>query len=292
MRITIVSLLASFILMAGAVPSARADVGAKAAREAAEYVMKKFGVEVAQEGTEVLSRKIAVAVSRHGDDVLSAVRRVGPKALSLADDAGEQAPKVLRLLSRHGDDAAVWVLKRPKGMNLLSQYGDDAAEVLIKHKALAEPVLEQFGGPAVKALGAVGPQGGRRLAMMAEGGELAKLGRTAELMDVIASRGDVAMDFIWRHKGPLAVGTSLTAFLANPGAFIDGTNQLVGTVADATVKPVVQETARTLSSMISTLLVLLIGIPVGAIYFAIKHPKTFGDLAKMLVESVRKARPS
>ena len=102
--------------------------------------------------------------------MFAAVRRVGPKAPTLADEAGEQAPKVLWLLSRHGDDAAVWVLKRPKGMSLLSRFGDDAAEVLVKHKGLAEPVLEEFGGPAIKALGSIGPQGGRRLAMMAKGG--------------------------------------------------------------------------------------------------------------------------
>jgi hypothetical protein len=65
--------------------------------------------------------------------------------------------------------------------------------------------------------------------MMAEGGELAALGRSPEIMDVIARYGAPAMDFIWRNKGPLAVGTALTAltaFLANPKPFIDGTSQL------------------------------------------------------------------
>ena len=132
--------------------------------------MRKFGIKAVEEGAETLARRITTAAARHGDDVFAAVRRVGPKALTLADEAGEQAPKALRLLSRHGDDAAVWVLKRPKGMSLLSRFGDDAAEVLVRQKGLAEPVLDEFGGPAIKALGSIGPQGGRRLAMMAKGG--------------------------------------------------------------------------------------------------------------------------
>lgn len=280
MRPTTILIMAG-VLLAGPASLARADIRSKAAREAAEYVLRKFGVKVAEEGTETLARRITTAAARHGDEVFAAVRRVGPKALTLADEAGEQAPKALRLLSRHGDDAAVWVLKRPKGMSLLSRFGDDAAEVLVKHKGLAEPVLEQVGAPAVKALGAVGAQGGRRLAMMAEGGELAALGRTPEVMDVIARYGDPAMDFIWRHKGPLAVGTALTAFLANPKPFIDGTTELAGTVGDAVVKPVIQETAQAVSWLVWTLLVFVVVVPAGGLYLAVKHPKEVREVAHM-----------
>ena len=279
---------AGFLLAAGS--TARADLWTKAAREAAEYAMKKFGKEVAQEGTEALSKKIATAAARHGDDLISAVRRVGPKALTLADEAGEQAPKVLKLLSRHGDDAALWVLKRPKGLSLLSRYGDDAAEVLIKHKGLAEPVIEKLGGPAVKALGAVGPQGGRRMAMMVDGGELSAIGRSPELMGVIARHGDKAMDFIWRNKGALAVGTALTAFLANPEPFINGTSHLTDTVAESVVKPVVQETAHAVSSLIWTVLLVVIGVSGGAIYLAVKHPRAAFGIGKALIGGGRTAR--
>ncbi len=269
---------------------ARADLASKAAQETAEFVLKKFGKKVLTEGTESFAEKISASALRHGDDVLSAVRRVGPSALSLADDAGEQAPKLLRLLSKHGDDAAVWVAKRPAAMKLMSQYGDDAAEVLIKHKGLAEPVLEKLGAPAVNALGAIGPRGGRRLAMMAEGGELAALGKTPELMQVITRHGDAAMDFIWRNKGPLAVGTTLTAFLAQPEAFINGTNQLVGTIGDAAVKPLVQETGRAISGLIWAALVLIVGLPAAGIYLASKNPKLTAELAKSLLVIGAKGR--
>lgn len=277
------SLPFAVILAAFATTGARADLRSKAAREAAEYVLRKFGVTAVREGTETLAERIAAAAARHGDEALAAVRKVGPKALSLADEAGEQAPAALRLLSKHGEDAAVWVIRRPGGMELLSRFGDDAAEVLIKHKGLAEPVLEHFGGPAVAALGAVGPQGGRRLAMMAQGGELAAIGRGPELMQVIARHGDPAMDFIWRNKGPLAVGTTLAAFLAKPEAFLDGGNRLAGTVAENVVSPVVQEAAGALAWLIRAAALLALFGAGGVAYLGVRHPRLAAGLGKALV---------
>ena len=283
---TLRSLSVAALLAAFLAAEARADLRSKAAREAAEYVLKKFGVTAVREGTETLAERIAVAAARHGDDAIAAVRKVGPKALSLADDAGEQAPKVLRLLSKHGEDAAVWVVRRPGGMELLSRFGDDAAEVLIKHKGLAEPLLERVGGPAVKALGAVGPQGGRRLAMMAQGGELAAIGRGPELMQVIARHGDPAMDFIWRNKGPLAVGTTLAAFLAEPEAFLDGTNRLAGTVAENAVRPVVQETAKAFSWLLQAATTLALLGSAGGVFLAVRYPRAAAGLAKIVFASL------
>ena len=101
---------------------------------------------------------------------------------------------------------------------LLYAYGDDVAEVLIRHKGIAEPVLASLGEPAVKAMAAVGDQGGRRLAMMAGGGDLAAIGRTAELLGVIGRYGDKAMDFIWKHKAVLAGGTGVCRLPRQPGA--------------------------------------------------------------------------
>ena len=262
---------------------ARADLGSKVVQETTEFVLKKFGKKVLTEGTESFTQRISQAFLRHGDDVITAVKRVGPSALSLADEAGESAPKVFGLLAKHGDDAAVWVARRPAAMKLFSRYGDDAAEVLIKHKGLAEPVLEKLGAPAVNALGAIGPRGGRRLAMMAEGGELSAIGHTPELMQVVSRHGDAAMDFLWRNKGPLAVGTTLTAFLAKPEAFIDGTNQLAGTVGESVVKPLVQETGRAVSGLIWAVLVIIVGVPAAGVYLAVKHPRPAAEIAKGLL---------
>lgn len=256
---------------------ARADLASKVARELAEAAMKKFGKEVAEEGAERLAGRIASAAARHGDDALSAVRQVGPKALHLADEAGENAPRALRLLSRHGDEAAQ-VLSDPRGMALFARYGDEAAEIMMKHKGIASDLLTSFGENGVKALGAVSPRNGRRLAILAKSDA-----NVSGLLDVIARHGDPAMDFVWRNKGALAVGTTLTAFLANPEPFINGTSQLVDTAARNVVKPVVQETAQAVSMLIWTLLVLVIGTSAAGVFLAIKHPGAAAGLGKALI---------
>jgi hypothetical protein len=222
-------------LAAGSISEARADGKLTAARELAEWALRKFTGKATQEGAEALSRRIATAAAKHGDElVAAAVRKAGPRALSLADEAAEQAPRVLRFVGQYGDEGAA-ILTR-KSMKLLT-LGDDAAAALVRHKGVAEPLLESYGTSAVKALAAVGPRNGRRIAMMAERGDLAAIGRTPELLGVIGKWGEPAADFIWRNKGALSVATALAAFVANPQPFIDGTAQLTSTVAENAVKP-------------------------------------------------------
>jgi hypothetical protein len=221
---------------------AHAGLGSKAAGELAELVMKKFGKEAAKEGAEKLASRIVQAAAKHGDDVVGAIRKVGPRAISLADGAGADAPRVLRLLNHYGDDAAR-VLGQPRGLAIISRYGDEAAEALIKHKSIAEPLLENLGTPAVRAFNALGPQSGRRLAMMA-GDDLAAIGRTPELLDVIARYGDRAMEFIWRHKAILAGSAALAAFLRDPEPFLSGAADLAHVVSEDVVQPVAQAAAE------------------------------------------------
>jgi hypothetical protein len=75
------------------------------------------------------------------------------------------------------------------------------------------------------------PRNARRLTMLAEDGTLARTGRWSELLAVIERHGDRAMDFIWRHKGALAVTTVLGVFLAEPSAFLGGGRELIGGAA-------------------------------------------------------------
>ena len=144
------------------------------------------------------------------------------------------------MLAQHGEAGAVNVVARPAAMRLVAQHGEGAAAVLVKHAGVAEPVVESFGAPAVRALAATGPQAGRRLAMLTAEGDLAKIGRTPELLDVIARYGDRAAAFVWANKGALAVGTTLTAFLLKPEAFISGAEKLAGTVAENAVRPLAE----------------------------------------------------
>ena len=93
----------------------RADVKSAAAREVAEYVVKKFGKEAGEEGVELLAKKIETLAVRHGDEVFEAVRKVGPRAIRYAEEAGENGPRAIGLMARFGDDA-VWVRGRGEGV--------------------------------------------------------------------------------------------------------------------------------------------------------------------------------
>jgi len=273
--------LAIALAIVMAAPEAQAGLPSKLLQETTEYLTKKFGREVAEEGAERLAGRLTTAVARHGDELVSAVRKVGPKAIGLVDEAGENAPTVIRLLNRYGDDAAR-VLSRPKGLALVSRFGDDAASVMVRHQGVAEPVLERLGQPAIQALGAVGPQNGRRLAMMA--GDLAAGDRAPELLGVIARHGDRAMDFVWKHKAVLAGGAALAAFLSNPEPYLDGTadiaragiegvSQIADTVAENAVKPAViaaGNVAEEAASFMGQVLLVIFVVVGAAIGLAIK----------------------
>ena len=220
-----------------------AGVGSVAVRETTEFLLKKFGKEVAEEGAENVAKRLAVLASKYGDDVVcTAVKKVGPKGIRLIENAGSHADVVAKLLSKRGTDA-VWVVSKPKGMAIFVKYGDDAAEAMIKHGEAAVPVINQFGKPAADAMCAVTKQNGRRLAMMAKNGDLAKIGRTDELLGVVRKYGDAGMEFIWKNKGALAVGTALTAFLMNPEPFIQGAESL----GEKVVAPVVTQTIKSIA---------------------------------------------
>lgn len=93
------------------------------------------------------------------------------------------------------------------------------------------PLVSSLGRPAARALAALAPRQARRLAILADSGDLARIGRTPELLAVVARFGDRAMAFVWGHKGALAVSATLAAFLADPRPFLDGAKNLAVAVA-------------------------------------------------------------
>jgi len=215
--------------------TAHAGIGSKTIREAAEFLMRRGGKEVAEETAETLAKKMAGFAARHGDDVVSAAfRRVGPRAGRLVEEAGEHGGVALKLLARHGDDALPLVGKAAS-LRAVARYGDDAAEAIIKHGAVGEKLVEQCAKDGAEALVKVTPQNGRRLAMMAVEGQL-----KPELLTVIRKYGDSACDFVWSNKGALATGAILATFVANPEPYLEGTQQLTATVAEAAVRPLAE----------------------------------------------------
>jgi hypothetical protein len=75
---------------------------------------------------------------------------------------------------------------------------------------------------------------------MVDTGELARIGRGEALLGVVGKYGDRGMDFVYRHRKLLAGATVLTAFLANPQPYLDGTLDLAKLAAETVVKPLVE----------------------------------------------------
>lgn len=198
-------------------------------REAAEFVMKKFGKEATDIGLNTMIKKMEILTTKYGDDAVVAVRKVGPRAFRLVEEAGEHGLESVKLMAKFGDDS-VWIISKKNRLSIFIKYGDDAAESMIKHKEIAETLLNSFGKSSASALKSVSSQNGRRLAMMAEDGTLKKIGKSDELLETIGKYGDKAMNFIWDNKGALAVSTTLTAFLLNPEPFLNNTLGKIGDV--------------------------------------------------------------
>lgn len=205
---------------------ALAAVPAKVVTETVEFLVKRYGDDVLREGTETVTEQVTRVAAKYGDEGLDAVRKVGPRGIKVIQEAGENGLDVVKLINRYGDDA-VWVISKPNGMAIFVRYGDDGASALIKHKGIAEEVIEAHGKSAVGALNAVGTREARQIAMLQKDGVIEAGKQGDELLDVITRCGDKAMAFIWRNKGALAVTAGLGTFIANPEAYIDGGKELI-----------------------------------------------------------------
>ena len=118
-------------------------------------------------------------------------------------------------------------------------------------------MISGFGDEMVPALNSVNPQNGRRLAMLVGDGIVAKGTESEKLLIPISKYGDAAMDFIWRNKGALAIGSVLATFLLDPQVYITGAKQLV---VDPVVAPAVKSVNWTLiiGGIVAVLLLPLI----------------------------------
>jgi len=251
------------VMMAMGFASPAVAVPTRAVREAVEYVMRKFASELGEESAETLSARLARLAERQGDEAITAFRKIGPRALRVVEEAGEHAGTAVKLLAKYGDEA-LWVVGCPERLRLAARYGDDAVEAMIRHKGLAEPLIRRFHASAAKALAALTGRNARRVAMMADDGTLAAMGKADALLAVIGRYGDRAADFIWRHKGALTVAAVLTAFLDDPEPFIEGTRELAGVatqpVAEALVTTARESVRRTNWTAVWIGILVLVGL--------------------------------
>ena len=236
----------------------------KAIQEAVEYAAGKFVGEVAEESVERISSRLTALAAKHGDDAIAAFRKVGPQALRVAEEAGEHAGPALRLMASRGQDA-MWILRDAERTAMFLRFGDEAAEAMIRHKGIATPLIKEFEGPAAKALNQVDARNARRIKMMAEEGDLARIGQTGRVLGVVERYGDRAADFVWRNKGALAVAAVLTAFLDDPKPFIDGTRELAVTAVVPAAAPLA-EVAKEAGRSVNWTAVVLSGMGLVAVF--------------------------
>ena len=211
----------------------------QAARETAEFLMNRYSKELSRESVEHLTQRIGSLAQKHGDETFAAIRKTGPQSLQWIAEAGESSPQIIRLLTKHGQ-AAGFIISNPRCRNLFLKWGEESANVMLSHPGIAETLIERHGADAIKALKLLDGQQGRRLAMLSEEGLFTYTKQAERLMPVIERFGNQAMDFIWKHKGSLAIATVLAAFLRDPEPFISGTKDL----AEITAGPVARSIAQ------------------------------------------------
>ncbi|MCU0712221.1 MAG: hypothetical protein MUC43_09185 [Pirellula sp.] len=250
-------LIAFLITLTLSMPT-HAGVSAAAIKELIELVSKKFGSEMSEDAVKALPRGVEQAVKAGGADAVQAIQKLGPKAIRLIDSSGDEATLAARLLAKYGDDATELV-SNPGPMNLVKSLGDDAAETFIKHGAPAEGVLNVGGLAASKAANQLTSRHGRQLIMLAEEESTKQLVRSEALMGTIAKLGDKGMDFVWKNKGALLAVGAITAFVANPEPFIDGTASLAQVAAESVANPIADGIAnRTNWTLVIVVLAALI----------------------------------
>lgn len=206
--------------------NALAGVTTAALREAAEAIVRKFGPGTAGGSAKQVAETLGKTIAKHGEESLPLLRSAGHKGVVALEEAGAKAPEVIKLFAKRGDEA-VWIISEKGKLAIFLKHGDTAADALLKHPSIADSLINQFGKSGATALNAVSRPNAQRLVMLAEDGALTKLGRQEELLQLVGRRGDAAMEFIWKHKGALAVTAALTAFLANPDPYIEGTKKLI-----------------------------------------------------------------
>jgi hypothetical protein len=251
-----------------------------AARETAEVILKKFGRGVAGETVEEVSKTTAKALARYGDSAAPFLKQTGHDGLRVLKEAGEQAPDIIKLHARAGDNA-LWIISRPKNLAIFLKHGDNAADALIKHGGIARTLIGKYGDDGARAMTAISRQNAQRLSIATSKGLLTKTSRSQELLGVISKHGDAAMDFVWRNKGALATTAVLGTFLADPETYIKGAKTLV---VDPVLAPMARNTNWTL--IVSLVLAIAFGPFILSQVLKMRASWKISDLAKQqLVDS-------
>ena len=185
------------------------------------------------------AQRLAALTSRYGPEVRQAVSKVGPAALEVLEQGGPQVAAKLRLLAQHGAPA-LRLVQNPQPWHLVSRSGAAGTEAWLRHGTLVEPLLRTWGRPAAQALNRLSPRSARRLAVVLTEPAFRTSPHASRLFQVLAERGEAALQFVWRHKGTLAVSAVLVAFLNDPDPFLTGAADLTALAAQHAVAPLTE----------------------------------------------------
>lgn len=184
----------------------------------------------------------------------AAKKALGSTAKEATQEAAEQvlkraASKAIREAGQESVEAAA-----KKAGTAILRHSDDVVRATGLHgAAVAAPLVNSFGDDGAHALLKLSPASARRMAMLSD--DFAAAGRGADWMKVIAEKGDVAADWIWKNKGALTVAATATAFLANPDPFLQAGETVVATgietAGEHVARPLIEETVSTLAPQVA-----------------------------------------
>ena len=227
-------------------------------RETGEVIFERITGKTAREIGETAARYSA----KYGDEAAPFLRRTGHVGAEALEYAGKDSPKLLRLF-RKNPEMAVWLASRRQNLSMFLRYGEDAAKAMYKHPGIAERFIGKYSDDAVVALNKVSRRGAQRMGILESDGVFSATPESRKLLGVVREYGDAGLDFIWRHKGVLAGGVLLAAFVHDPKPYIDGAKELVAKpVTEGVLKPIVKSVNWTLVAMaalVGVLALILIG---------------------------------
>ncbi|MCA9806216.1 MAG: hypothetical protein KC777_29815 [Cyanobacteria bacterium HKST-UBA02] len=190
--------------------------------------------KIFREGMEVVVKKSGKLGREGAQEALESSGKLVP-----------QAGKLLRRSPRSLDTM---------GQTLTHSAGRQATAKLIgQSDEIAKSVIGRFGDSGAKAMKSLSKEGTEKLASMAD--ELAKSGNAKTWLDWIARSGDKGMDFLWNHRGSVAVLTVSSVALMQPAEVVQAGEEVITKTIDVVgsqvAKPLIEESAKQIARPIA-----------------------------------------
>ncbi len=202
----------------------------RAGREAAGQAGKRGGSRTLGRLAAESPEAVAQITYRYGDDGLRVINQHGRPAMrALLSSSDEVGAPMVRMMQRHGDDA-VRMAQSPAGRRILVTENDAMIRAMSRTRGQAYPMLQQHGPRAAQAMNQLSPRQSRQL-MVLHRERWFSASQLEQILDVIGRHGGSALEFIWKHKGALAVTAVLAKFLHDPEPFLSGAKDITALLA-------------------------------------------------------------